>query len=238
MSTKLGDITLTKQTGTVLTLSTGGTYVATDVSFDLGVQSGHGTVTVASTDAEIQSDSSTKNISSIFGTKSTTVPLSGYYLKIGASGTGGSTVTIPGWFDVGSIGSASATTSFYFPVDSATGTITGTNTITPSASVAGVNVSLSNTDNGISITSTGGGLASAYVTALGNHPGYVPSNGLLATDIITSSISTTTATTYISGVTLLAPVSGTRSFSITLPNGSDTITLTFTVDATGSWSVE
>ena len=39
-ATKLGDITITKPSGTTLTLSTGGKYVSTDVYFNISVQSG------------------------------------------------------------------------------------------------------------------------------------------------------------------------------------------------------
>ena len=44
---------------------------------------------------------------------------------------------------------------------------------------------------------------------------------------------------YINGVTMTSPEDGTRTFSVTLPNGeNDTITLTFTVDPDGNWSIE
>jgi hypothetical protein len=44
---------------------------------------------------------------------------------------------------------------------------------------------------------------------------------------------------YINGVTMTPPEDGTRTFSVTLPNGeNDTITLTFTVDPDGNWSIE
>ena len=239
MSAKLGDITLTKQTGTTLTLTTARTYVETDVSFDLGVRSGVNSVTITSTDAEIQSDQSSKNISGVFGTKRTSAPSSGYYVKIGVSGTCDSIVSTSGWFETGSIGSDTDSTSFYFPVSTATATVSGTNTVTPSASVSGTNIVLSNTNNGISAIATGGGTASAAVIATGNNAGYAPSGTQLGTGTITASSSTTTASSYISGVILEAPSSGTRTFTITLPNGaSDTITLTFTVDATGNWSIE
>ena len=47
------------------------------------------------------------------------------------------------------------------------------------------------------------------------------------------------STYYINGVTINKPSSGTRTFSITLPNGgNDTITLTVTVYANGDWSIE
>ena len=236
-STKIDDITVTKQTGTTLTLNQKGTYVPYDGYFNIAVQGGAGTVTIASTDASVESDSSGRNISGIIGTKASSVPSSGYYLKVAASGTGSSTITTAGWLDSGSLGTATASGSFYFPVNSATATVSGTNTVTPSASVSGSNITLSDTNNGISITATGGGTASASVTATGNQAGYAANGATLGSNTIAGTSQSTTASTYISGVNLTAPTTGTRSFAITIPNGDSTQTFTFTVDASGNTTV-
>lgn len=236
-ATKLGDITLTKQTGTVLTLGTERKYVDNDVFFDISVKSGAGTVTIASTDASIESDASGRNISGSVGSKSSSAPSSGYYLKVDASGTGSSAVTAAGWLDAGSIGTASATGSFYFPVDTATASITGTNVLTPSASVSGTNVTLSNTNNGISIVASGGGSASASISATGNQSGYISSGDSLGTATVSSTSESTTASTFLSGVTLNKPASGVNSFSITVPNGNSMATFTFNVDAEGNVTI-
>ena len=238
MSTKIGDITLTKQTGTVLTLSTAGKYVSDDKYFDISVQEGAGTVTIASTDASIESDASGRNISGVIGSKSGSAPVSGYYLQVNASGTGSSTVTTAGWLAEGSLGTASATGSFYFPVTAATAVISGTNTVTPSASISGTNVTLSNTNNGISIVSTGGGTASASTTAVSTAAGYIPNEATLDTQTIAAANQTTTASSYVSGVTIPTPASGTNNFSVTVPNGDTTLTLTFKVSSDGSWVLE
>lgn len=239
MSTKIGDITLTKQTGTVLTLSTAGKYVNDDKYFDISVQEGAGTVTIASTDASIESDASGRNISGVIGTKSSSAPVGGYYLQVNASGTGGSTVTTAGWLAEGSIGTASATGSFYFPVTSATAVVSGTNTVTPSASISGTNVTLSNTNNGISIISTGGGTASASATATSTAAGYIPNEATLDIQTIAAASQTTTASSYVSGVTIPTPSTGTNNFSVTVPNGDNsTLTLTFKVSSDGSWVIE
>ena len=239
MPTKIADITLTKQTGTTLTLNQEGKYVTYDGYFDVAVQSGAGTVTIASTDASIQSDASGRNISAVIGSKSTTAPVSGYYFKVDASGTGTSTVTTAGWLGAGELGTASASGSFYFPIDEAQATVSGTNVVTPIASVTGTNVTLSNTDNGISINATGGGTASASASAVSSQAGYIPAGESLGTQTINAASSTTTAASFISGVTLTTPASGTRTFAITIPNGgSDTLTLTFTVDSEGNTTIE
>ena len=89
------------------------------------------------------------------------------------------------------------------------------------------------------MTATGGGTASATATATSTGAGYVPNNSQMASETINASSSTTSASSYISGVTLGIPSTGTNTFAITLPNGgTDTITLTFTVDAQGNWSIE
>lgn len=237
MSSKIADLTITKGTGSVLTLMTEGKYVNDNKYFNIDVQSGAGTVTIASTDAEIQSDSGAGNISAVIGTKSSTAPSTGYYIKVGASGIGSSTITTAGWLDEGSLGTATASGSFYFPVTAATASISGSNTVTPSASVSGTNVTLSNTNNGISIVATGGGTASASVSATSTAAGYVPNNETLDTATVNATSQTTTAQSYISGVTLTVPETGTRTFSITVPNGNTTATFVFNVDAEGSVTI-
>lgn len=141
-ATKLGDITLSKQTGTILTLATEKKYVTNDVYFTIAAPSGAGAVTVASTDANVVDDSANRNISGSIGSKSTSAPSTGYYFKIDASGTGTSTITTAGWLAEGSLGTATASNSFYFPVTAATitqnaptinnstGVVTATSTIT------------------------------------------------------------------------------------------------------------
>ena len=229
---KIGDITLTKQTGTTLLLNTAGKYVDSNVSFDIDVQTGVGSVTAASTNVVVDSDSSGRNISGVIGNVEAAAPVSGYYLKLEAIGTGACTITSAGWIAEGTLGTATATGIYYYPVSAGTAVLTGTNTITPSASVTGTNATLSNVDNGISVTSTGGGTASITAVATGYTPGYIGSGVQIGSETFATSSTTTTASSYISGVTLLAPASGTRSFTITVPNGTTSlITFTFTVDA-------
>ena len=234
----LGTITLTKKTGTLLTLATDDTYVDDDIQFTIGVQSGAGAAGSASADASVEptDDSSVggTNVYSAIGTKQSTEPTSGYYIRIGASATGNSQITTPGWLDAGNLQAASATATVFYPVDEAQATLTGTNTVTPSASVTGSNVTLSNTNNGISVTATGGGTARAAVSGSVSSSGFAMSGDSLGNANIDASSATTTAQSYISGVTLEAPASGTRSFSVTVPNGNSTVTFTFTVDSNGN----
>ena len=237
MSTKLGDLTITKQSGTVLTLSTDKRYVNDNVYFNIGVQQGAGAVTIASTDAEIQTDANVRNISGSIGTKATSAPSSGYYFKVGASGTGSSTITTAGWLDTGSMGTATASESYYFPIDTAVAATSGTNTVTPSASLSGSNVTLSNTNNGISVTSIGGGSASATIDVSITDAGYV-GEGSLDSSTVDAQSTTTTASSYISGVTIPVPSSGTNTFTVTVPNGeNDTVTFTFSVDSSGNTEI-
>lgn len=238
MSVKIDDLTITKGTGTILTLNAGGKYVAANSFFNIDVRQGVGAVTIASTDASVESDASGRNISGVIGQKSSSAPATGYYLKVQASGTGESTITTSGWLDTGSMGTATATSDKYFPVSAAATVVSGTNTVTPSASVAGTNVTLSNTDNGISVTATGGGSAAASVSAVTSQAGYVPANETLDTETIGAASQTTSASSFISGVTLTVPASGTRSFSITVPNGDSTVTFTYTVDSDGNVYIE
>ena len=231
-----GSFTLAKQIGTLLSLSTGSNYVDKDIELTLNVQSGAGAAGSASADANVESGG-TGNISAVVGEKSTTAPSSGYYLKVGASASGNSQVTTAGWLNTGTLGTASDSKTLYFPVESATGSLTGTNTVTPSASVSGTNVTLSNTNNGILISATGGGTASASASAVCQTAGYVSQNATFGSGTINASSTSTVASSYISGVTLEAPSTGTRSFSVTVPKGDTTQSVTFTVDANGNVTV-
>lgn len=237
----LGSITLTKQSGTLLTLATDDTYVDDDIQFTIGVQSGAGAAGSASADADVEptddSSSGGINVYSAIGTKQSTEPTSGYYIRIGASASGNSQIATSGWLDAGSLPSASATATLFFPVDAAQASISGTNTVTPSASVAGTNVTLSNTDNGISVTATGGGTARANASGSVTGSGFAAAGDSLGNANIDAPSATTTAQTYISGVTIEAPASGTRSFSVTVPNGNSTVTFTYTVDSNGNVTV-
>ena len=234
----LGTITLTKQTGTLLTLATDDTYVDDDIQFTIGVQSGAGAANTASADADVESTDDSGvggvNISGAIGTKTSSEPSSGYYIRIAASGSGSSKIVTPGWLDAGNLAAASATATVFFPIDEGQASISGTNTVTPAASVAGTNVTLSNTDNGISVVATGGGTAHATAAGTVTQAGYVPLNGSFGSTEINASSASTTAQTYISGVTIVAPQTGSRTFSVTVPNGSTTATFTFHVDSDGN----
>ena len=80
--------------------------------------------------------------------------------------------------------------------------VDGTNVVTPTASVSGASdiVTLSTTNNGISVTATGGGSANANVTASTGIAGYAPSSAELGGASIATPTTTTTATKYITGI--------------------------------------
>lgn len=236
MATKIDDITLNKQSNT-LTLNAAGKYVEEDKFFNIDIVTGAGSVTVASTDASVQSDESTRNICGVFGTKGSSAPSTGYYVKIEASGVGSSSIVTAGWLNEGSIGTASASATLYYPVAAGAASIVGTNTLTPSASLSGSNVTFSNTNNGVSVTATGGGSASAEISATGSTAGYIPLNTTIGSGTVNSTSETTTSSLYISGVTLTAPATGEKTFSVTVPNGASPVTFVFYVDASGNVTI-
>jgi len=236
-----GDITLAKQNGTLLTLPLTGKYADRNVQFTIGAQSAAAAANTAAADADVESTDSGSvggiNIYDVIGTKQTSEPSSGYFIRVNATGSGSSKITAAGWLNAGNLETASTSKTVYFPVAAATGSISGSNTVTPSASVTGSNVMLSNTNNGISITATGGGSASASVTSSADTAGYVPT-GTISTGTLSATSTTTSASSYISGVTIQKPATGTNSFSVTVPNGDSTVTFTFTVDSEGNVVVE
>lgn len=133
-----------------------------------------------------------------------------------------------------------ASNATYVSLKEATMTVAGTNIVSPTASVEGnANVTLGTTDNGIAVTATGGGAASVTATATTNVTGYAPASTQLGSATLSAASTTTTATKYINSVKLVPPSSGTRSFTIQVPNGSisDFISFVFTTDASGNVTV-
>lgn len=146
----------------------------------------------------------------------TTKPTSGYYVAIKSNADSTSVTAIPAVSSAGygttsyytatnatqSVGvNDSATT--YFTIPGATATITGTNTVSPTASVSSnSNVTLSTTNNGISVTATGGGTASITATATTDTSGYAADTATLGSATLTAASNTTTATKYITAITV------------------------------------
>ena len=109
------------------------------------------------------------------------------------------------------------------PTDPAEAEITGTNIVTPMASVSGQNITLGNTDTGISVTALGGGTASASVTATATEAGFVSSGTVLDTETLASASASTSATLYIQSVVIptgkMIDVSTENGASVTVVNG-------------------
>ena len=195
------------------------------------------------------------NISPNIGDKQTTLPTSGYYVAVQSAAaantltatpsvtTAGYGTTTTGTYtptnDTKSVG-ANASAVTYIPIPQVATTISGTNTVSPTASVTGnANVVLNTTNNGISVTATGGGTASITATAKVSTAGYGAVNDSVGSATFNAASNTTTASKYIAGVNLEAPSSGQRTFDITVPNGTnDTVTFRFIVDSNSNVWVE
>lgn len=99
------------------------------------------------------------------------------------------------------------------------------------------NMTVSDTNSsGVGITFTGSGSVGASATV--THCGYLEENAVVATSTATPSNSSS-VTKYITGVTIMPSSSGTRTFSITIPNGSvnNFITFNFHVDSDGNTTI-
>ena len=235
----VGSFTLRKQTGTFLMLSTGIKKVPKNIELTFDVASGVGAGGSASATLAPHDDSSSGNVSDILGSEQTSAPATGKYVCIRANVQGNSQISQAGWMSSGALPGASLQADRYFAVNQAVlSAQVASGTVTPSASVSGTNVTLSNTDNGIAVTSTGGGSAAGTVSAEATQAGYVE-QGIIGTYNFSMAQQQTSASSFISGVNLQPPASGTRSFSITVPNGeNDTVTFTFVVDSNGNVVVE
>jgi len=162
------------------------------------------------------------NIDGVIGDKKTSEPTSGYYIAF--KGEGNSAITTAGWMPTGSLPKKPSDAK-YFPITKAVGSVTGTNTVTPSASLSSSNVTLSDTNNGISVTATGGGTASVTASANITTAGYAPSGNGFASNTLSASNNTTTATKYISAIT----IPSSKTLTIT-NNGTATMTSTGTTN--------
>lgn len=87
-------------------------------------------------------------------------------------------------------------------IDPAEAEISGTNTVTPMASVSGQNITLGNTDTGISVTALGGGTASASVTATATATGFVSQGTVMDTATLAAASATASATSYIQSIVI------------------------------------
>ena len=217
-----GSLTLTKKTGTTITLPTNGTYVDKDIKITLGVQEGSATT-----------PATTITVSPTF-----TISDNGV-INITCSGSQSITPTIEsGYITEGTAGTVSVTGRKSQILDSATADITGTIIITPATSISGSKVSFTNNDTGISISSQGGGTAIADVIAKTKTVGHSgPVNRQLGSKQISKATSTyTTATRYLQGV----KVTEGKSFIIDLPNGNngDRIQFEFSVDNNNNVTIQ
>lgn len=109
------------------------------------------------------------------------------------------------------------------PTDPAEAEITGTNTVTPMASVSGQNITLGNTDTGISVTALGGGTASASVTATATATGFVSSGTVMDTATLAAASASTLATSFIQSIVIpsgkMIDVSTESGASVAITNG-------------------
>jgi len=138
-------LTIAKKTGTVLTLLTNQKYVDANQQFTIGVQDGASAANTASADVSVDSTAATSggtNISAAVGSKTTTEPSSGFFIRMNASGSGSSKVTTAGWLDEGNLAVASTQETKYFPI--AAGDVTQ-NAPTINASTGVVTASVSTT---------------------------------------------------------------------------------------------
>lgn len=131
-------------------------------------------------------------------------------------------------------------TTEYYKIKTASPSFSGGALFNKDAFASAINASISATTDasGIILQTSGKATRGAVVYAT-KADGWINRN---AGDEAMAGGSETTwdgASYYINGVTIVPPASGTHSFTITLPNGdNDTITLTVTVYANGSWSIE
>ena len=240
MDNAVANITITKQTGTNIHLPTQDTYVDSDIDINLDVQQATSSIWSANINMNLSSDTATKSGTNVIDSVlnvNFNEPNSGYYIQMNANSSGQSAITSSGWIDEGVLPAATISQTRYISLREATMNISGTNTVTPTVVTAGTNATLSDQNNGIYVTATGGGTASVSATATTDQPGYAPASIDLGTATINSSNTLTAETKYISGVNIPQTNGRSNSFTVTVPNGNTTQDVTFTVDSSGNVTV-
>lgn len=230
-----GEFTIEKKDNTLLTMMTEGKYADKNIQFSIDVQ---GAVR-SDVDVEVNLDKNTAqgtaggvNISSLIGNKSDLEPTSGYYVSFSSTASGELSITRAGWIDTGSLVDSAGDTK-YFSVPAGNPTFSGGN-LSGSISVVPSNGSISSvTDNsGVSID-VSGNISSDPVVYSQSVEGYV-SKAADDQALAGKTSAIDTSKYYINGVTIQSPTSGTRQFSVTVPNGNTTATFVFNVDSTGN----
>lgn len=254
-SSMTGDITLTKKSGTILTLSTDDKYVDKDIQFTLGVQSAALSGTSGSADADVESTDSSSvggvNISGVIGDKTTTEPSSGYYIRVKATGSVTPNVSTAGWLDAGELPSASATATKFFPVtgatvtqnaptvNTATGVVTATTTTTagytPANATAASNTLQLSTQAAKTVSPTE---SEQTAVAAGKYTTGIVKVGAISSTYVGSGIPQNDSDDLsVSGATVTAPAGYyADNATATIPNGTATTPAT-TVTANPSISV-
>ena len=232
------NITITKQSNTVLTLFTENKFVDKNLQFSIDVQEADTTLNIEA-DSTIVDSVPTKsgtNIADIIGQKENVEPDDGYYIEVRPSANPTVSMKTAGWIENDSIHTIVSYAPTFYPVSEASIDTLGDGVVTPLASVSGVNAVLSNVDNGIQISATGGGYAEATFSSSVSAAGYVPI-GTTNTDISIGQ-RVTSASAFISEVSMTTPSSGNRTFSVTVPNGNSNVTFMFSVDSEGNVTIE
>lgn len=183
------------------------------------------------------------------GDATATAPSSGVYVAVKSNAntktlTAKANITTAGYVAVNSswksntstVG-ANASSVHYIPITTANPSFTG-GAVSGSASMSPTNVTMSDTDNGIKVVASASATR-AVVTYNGAVNGWVSKSSGASALAAGSATALTSSTKYISGVKLVPPSSGTRSFTIQVPNGStsDFISFVFTTDASGNVTV-
>lgn len=179
------------------------------------------------------------NIAPIIGTMATSEPTAGYYVAFSATGSGSSKITSAGWMSTGALDAATTNTTCYFPVTTATISVTGGGLTKGNGAVSMANKGYYNgtsydTSDIIDITSQGS-LASGYYVLEATGSGSV-SRGAINKQVTTAGyapkddsavqqISQATTSSNVATATYYIKKSTFSSTSVNSSNTSQTITI-------------
>lgn len=185
------------------------------------------------------------------GNATTTAPSSGVYVAVKSAKNSGNvsaaaTISTAGYGDSTNHGisgsgnvevGANASATTYIPITTASPTFSAAPSGGSTASSSTASISNSTNNSGVSIQ-TAYSINAATISYAAAVNGWVSKSASASTGSSTTAKGSTNGTLYyINGVTLTAPSSGSRTFSVTVPNGSSTATFVFNVDASGNVTI-
>lgn len=190
-------------------------------------------------DVSVPEDQSERSINSSIIAKSSTQPVSGFYLKAEASSISETEATSAGWVPEDVISTATDQQTKYFSVDQGSAIVTASPHLAASLMIRGVNAIISREDNGIQLAAEGSVSGTIDAQATADDTGFIVHGHPFGHDTVIVDEQLDPEQKFLAGVMMPPPQNGTKTFTLSLPNGPNSMNLfTITVDSNGNTVIE